>query len=196
MRTMLLSLLWNRWIIESRGVWGKQASVRSMRFGPVELWLNTDFNQKKSMWITRWDGFRGSVWREYGRGWYGKGREILTRTSARGNKLRHIFNKNSKQQEGKDAERFRRVGLSPSCSQIDEDTSANRFFISLCKAGLYNVEYLFLIITQVKCHPQSSLLKLITLQDKYNSSLPFKDSKFFQCPNNKPRVYQSVSSLI
>jgi hypothetical protein len=30
------------------------------------------------------------------------GREVLRRTSARGNKLRHVFNKNSKQEERKD----------------------------------------------------------------------------------------------
>ena len=87
------------------------------------------------------------------------GCEILTGTSARGNKLRHIFNKNFEKEEGKDMVLFRGVRLSPSGSRVDEDAGTSRFFI----LGVKRVCIMLNICTlsSLKCHPQSSPLKLI-----------------------------------
>lgn len=88
-----------------------------------------------------------------------RGFEILTRTSARGYKLRHIFNKNFEKEVGKDTVRFRGVSLSPSGSQVDEDAGRSRFSV----LGVKRLCIMLNICTlsSLTCHPQSSPLKLI-----------------------------------
>ena len=96
---------------------------------------------------------------KYVGGGFERGFEILTRTSAKGNKLRHVFNKNFEKEESKDTVRFRGVTLSPSGSRVDEDAGRSRFFV----LGVKRVCIMLNICTlsSLKCHPQSSPLKLI-----------------------------------